>query len=118
MNESVISRTDISPDITVIDPGPQLDNNNAHEMVDAINRVRTEGYRYVIIDMKNLEFISSSGVGSILSSVEALREAGGDIVLCNISEGIRNVFQVLDLLDFMTIAANVDQARERCAGNR
>jgi anti-sigma B factor antagonist len=87
-------------------------------MVDAISRAQAEGYRYVIIDMKNLQFISSSGVGSILGSVEALREAGGDIVLCNISEDIKNVFRVLDLLDFMTIAADVDQARERCAGNR
>ncbi|UCE24523.1 MAG: STAS domain-containing protein [Candidatus Zixiibacteriota bacterium] len=118
MNESVVSRTDISPDTTVIDPGQQLDNNNAHEMVDAIGRAQAEGYRYVIIDMKNLQFISSSGVGSILGSVEALREAGGDIVLCNISEDIKNVFRVLDLLDFMTIAADVDQARERCAGKR
>ena len=68
-----------------------------------ITAAQAYGYRYVIIDMAQLEFISSAGVGSLLGTVGESRSAGGDIILCNVSENIMDIFNVLDLADFFTI---------------
>ncbi len=110
MSEPTISGSPLGENRYVINPGRQLDNDNAHEMVQAVSQAQAQGYRYIIIDMSQLEFISSSGVGSILGSVEVSRESGGDIILCNVSDTVRNILGVLDLLDYLSIATDTEQA--------
>lgn len=114
MNETTIDGRVLDKDTFIIDPGRQLDNDNAHEMVQAVSKAQAGGYRYIIIDMSNLAFISSSGVGSILGSVEVSREAGGDIILCNVSDTVRNILNVLDLLDYLTVASDTNDALSSC----
>jgi len=98
----------------VIDTGKQLDNNNAHEMVEAITSAQNDGYKYIILDMHQLEFISSAGVGSILGTVEVCREIGGDIVLCNVSNTIMHILEVLDLAVYLTIKSDEEEVAELC----
>ncbi len=101
-------------DTVVVDPGPVLDNQNAHEMVKIISTGEKKGYKYVIIDMARLEFLSSAGVGSILGTVQSFRERGGDIVLCNVSDHIRHILEVLDLADYLTIRSDEKEAAAMC----
>ena len=114
MADTTLIQRSLSNTTVVIDPGKLLDNSNAHEMVDTISRAQAMGYRFLIIDMHQLEFISSAGVGSILGSIETSRETGGDIILCNVSESIRAILDVLDLTDFLTIASSLKHAAEGC----
>ena len=115
MIEKTINSKTIDEDTVVIDPGIQLDNSNAHEMVEIIAGAQAQGHKYLIIDMRSLEFLSSSGVGAIIGSVEVSREAGGDIILCNVSETISNILRVLDLMDFLTIKSDTEDALNTCS---
>ena len=114
MTDKGITRRALNDDTALITAGWTLDNNNAHEMVDAITLAQADGYRFIIIDMRDLEFLSSAGVGAILGTVETNRELGGDIVLCNLSEGVQHVLTVLDLVDYLTIVSNMDVAVSQC----
>ena len=115
MTQKTIDIRTIDDDTVLIDPGKQLDNSNAHEMVDVISGAQSQGRKYLIIDMHQLEFLSSSGVGAIIGSVEVSREAGGDIILCNVSETISNILRVLDLIDFLTSKSDTETAMEACS---
>lgn len=103
---------------TVITSGTMLDNNNAHQLVDLITNEHTNGTKFVILDMKTLEFLSSAGVGAILGTVESFRERGGDIVLCNLSKTIHHILSVLDLAEFLTIKTSSAEAQELCAADK
>ena len=69
---------------------------------------------YIILNLSGLEFISSAGVGSILGSVGTSRGMGGDIVLCNTSDKIRHIFEILDLCDYLTMVEDEETARGLC----
>jgi len=112
-DQNITSRT-VNDDTIILNPGTLLDNNNAHEMAAAISDAQTRNYRFIIVDMQHLEFISSAGVGSILGSVEAAREIEGDIIICNASETILHVFEVLDLFDYLTIKKTEKEAVKAC----
>ncbi|UCG61670.1 MAG: STAS domain-containing protein [Candidatus Zixiibacteriota bacterium] len=114
MSEKTIVCDSMSGGAALLQPGKTLDNDNAHEMVEAITNAQAGGHKFIIIDMRDLEFISSSGVGSILGSVEVARESGGDVILCNVSESIQNILNVLDLMDYLTVADDREAAQERC----
>ena len=113
MSKDQLVRKRINDDACVIVAESALDNNNAHEMHEAIGGLLSKGFKHLIIDMSQLEFLASAGVGSIIGNVETAREAGGDIVLCNLSATVRHVLDVLDLGDYLTVMGNVDEATAR-----
>lgn len=106
---------EVSQNTIMIRTGKVLDNSNAHEMTEMITAAQQAGHRNIILDMGDLNFISSAGVGSILGTVGTSREAGGDIVLCSMSDKILHVFEILDLCDYLTISADECTALEICA---
>ncbi len=104
----------LSDEAILLNPGRVLDNNNAHEMVETIVEAQDAGYKYIIVDLCELEFLSSAGVGSILGTIETSREAGGDIVLCNVRPTILHVLEVLDLAEYLTVRADEKEAISVC----
>jgi anti-anti-sigma factor len=116
MSKTKMTLRQLDDNKVLIVTGDTLDNNNAHEMVELITSLQDQGRKYIIIDMTNLEFLSSAGIGSIIGTVENSREIGGDIILCNISCNILHILEVLDLKEFLTIKMNVDDAVELAKG--
>ena len=114
MAADAIDQKTISDETVLLNPGKLLDNNNAHVMVDSITAAQADGFKNIIIDMSDLQLLSSAGVGSILGTIEIARDAGGDIYLCNIPDNIRHVLQVLDLEDYLTIESDEKQAYAKC----
>ena len=110
----MISRKQVDESVVIISPEKVLDNNNAHEMSEAIMQAQSEGFKYIVLNLSRLDFISSAGVGAILGSVESSRSSGGDIILCNASAKIRHIFEILDLCDFLTIVENEEAAMGMC----
>jgi len=94
----------------VIQVSEILDNTNAYEMTEAFKAANAAGYTRVILDMSEVCFISSTGVGCILGSLGTFRDQGGDIILCNLRERITHILEVLDLCNYLTIASDVDSA--------
>ena len=63
---------------------------------ESINR---ENYQ-IIIDMSDLEYMSSAGWGILVGEIKEVRENGGDIKLVNMQANVEEVF---DLLEFSFI---------------
>ena len=114
MDRPPIKTSVLRDDTLAVNPGRMLDNDNAQEMVDIFTSAHEKGYLFVIVDMADLEFLSSAGVGSILGTIETLREKGGDVILCNLSPTIEHVLKVLDLGDYLTIHPDREQAEIAC----
>ena len=114
MPETPFNQEILNKETVIIKTGKELDNNNAHVMVETIVSSQIEGYKFIILDMQQLEFISSAGVGSILGTIESSREIGGDIILCNASEAIMQVLEVLDLADYLTIKSDETEIAKLC----
>jgi anti-anti-sigma factor len=100
--------------VMLVQLGSRLDNSNAPAMLQLISEGQDKGVKFIILDCQNVELMSSSGVGSILGSVEVLRQNDGDIVLCNLSNQAERVLQVLDLLGYLTVTATPQEADAHC----
>jgi anti-anti-sigma factor len=114
VNKQNITSYVLKDDTLVLRPSTSLDNNNAHLMEKAISSAQAGGYKFIIIDMTDLEFLSSAGVGSILGSVVKSHEMQGDIILCNVKDNILRVLEVLDLADLLTIRPTEKEALALC----
>ncbi|UCH79368.1 MAG: HD domain-containing protein [Candidatus Coatesbacteria bacterium] len=72
-----------------------------------------EQVRHIILDLGEVNFVSSAGMGAFLSAVGELRKQAGDIIFSRMQDKIMTVFRTLDVLDYFIVADTVDQAVER-----
>jgi anti-sigma B factor antagonist len=73
-----------------------LDANNSTEFKRDVS-ASLESRANVVFDMSAMGFIDSSGCGVLLSCLRKLRDRGGDLKLCGLSQQIRSLFQIIRL---------------------
>ncbi|OQX83193.1 MAG: hypothetical protein B6D63_06630 [Candidatus Latescibacteria bacterium 4484_7] len=91
----------------VIDSGTsQFLEDKFAEMVNA-ERVK------IIVDLKNVKYISSAGWGIFVGEIKGIRKRGGDIKLACMQPGVREVFE---LLEFNSLLEPFNSREEALAG--
>ncbi len=79
----------------------RLDTNTSPQLNDDIS-VSLGDVKELVMDIKDLEYISSAGVRVLLSAYKVMKKQGS-MVLRNVPDVVRNVLSVTGLLDFFTI---------------
>lgn len=62
-----------------------------------------EGINEVIIDMKEVEYISSAGLRSLLFVQKTMDKVKGTLSVRNVSEIVMNVFGITNFTDFVKV---------------
>jgi anti-sigma B factor antagonist len=86
-------------EIRVTQPGEvvmsgRFDASNVEKARDVLERVT----QTAIVDMRNLEYVSSAGLGILLAAQKRLIERGHKLRLANMSSHLRDIF-VMTRLD-------------------
>ena len=75
-----------------------------------IEMVVEAGYINLIFDCKNLNYVSSTGIGAFSSLLKNIKLQSGDIVLISIPEKVHEVFQLLGFSQFFHFYNTLDEA--------
>lgn len=89
-----------------------LDAHTVPKFEEALQNLLNEEKYRIIVNLKNLDYISSAGLGVYMGFIEEIREKGGDIKLSNLSS---KVFKVFDLLGFPALFEIFDDESEAMA---
>ncbi len=86
---------------------------------DTVLRLRTilfdlikGGHYNLIIDLENLEYISSAGVGVFIGVIKRVRQNSGDIIFLH---PLPTVYRVLDILGLTKIFKIIDRGEDAVA---
>ena len=83
----------------------RLDARNAQALVQECQRLRDDGRTRVVVNLSRISFVASSGIGSMLALTELLNDAGGRLILVEISDAVRSVVELLNLTQFLNVEA-------------
>jgi anti-sigma B factor antagonist len=64
---------------------------------ERVKEAITQGQRKIIVDLGEVEWMNSSGLGLLMSGYTALRNANGEMKLARASEEIKSLFNVTKL---------------------
>ncbi|HNR88128.1 MAG TPA: STAS domain-containing protein [Spirochaetota bacterium] len=84
-----------------IDAPKRVDIDSSRYLWIFLKTVIDGGVRKIIIDMKNLEMIDSSGMGVLINAAKLVRGKKGDIILSNVSADVRKIFKIINLQEFI-----------------
>ncbi|WP_027093709.1 anti-sigma F factor antagonist [Cohnella thermotolerans] len=81
----------------------ELDHHTADvvrfKMEDAILRGRCE---HVVLSLKELQFMDSSGLGVILGRYKLIKSRGGKMVVCDIHPSVKRLFELSGLFKILS----------------
>lgn len=64
----------------------------------------------VILDMRRIGFVDSSGLGLLIAILKRLSQRGGDLKIAGLQDGVRVVFEITRTYKVFEIFDNVDEA--------
>ena len=65
---------------------------------------------FIVADLKDANWMNSSGLGALISGLTTLRGSGGDLRLTNLSEKVRRPLEITKLEAVFLIYGSVDDA--------
>ena len=96
--------------------GGSLDSNTAPQLEEHITAVRSRDPNALVLDLKELSYISSAGVRLIVATHKAMKAAGRSMALTNMQPQIRRVFEIIMALPSMNVFEN-EQELDRYLAN-
>ena len=103
-------RSKLVDNTAILYPGPYLNQLRGEAIESRCLELLSEGVRSVVINFEDTELINSIGVSILIGVIESIRESSGKLLLTNLSESNRQLFDVLGLLSQVEIIESEEEA--------
>jgi len=105
---SLATRTE--GDRTVIAVGGEIDVYTAPKLREQIVQLVDEGHYHLVVDMEQVEFLDSTGLGVLVGGLKRVRAHDGSLRLVCTQERILKIFRITGLTKVFGIHDSVDEA--------
>lgn len=104
------AKTDV-PAPVVLSVNGDLTQANRHEFKARVLAALESGQRRIVVDCTDA-YIDSAGLGVLLTATKKVSDAGGALVLANLTPDMRTLFEVTKLGELFSFADSVARAIE------
>jgi anti-sigma B factor antagonist len=95
--------------VTIVEVKGRIDTISAKTFGDTLANLIKSGRSRIIVDLKNIIYISSAGFRALLLAGRAAEEQQGNIALCNVSSEVRRLFDLARFTDLFPIYSSREE---------
>jgi anti-sigma B factor antagonist len=77
------------------------------QIVDLVN----QGHTRLLLDFSRVDFMDSSGLGALLSSLKTVSASGGKMVVCGVRGNLVNLFRLTKLESIIPVFGSREEAQ-------
>ena len=88
----------------------EVNHNNAASLKEKLFLEIADGNSKIVLDMKNVTEMDSSGMGALLFGKRQANNAGGDLVLVSVAPAIQSMMRIAQLSRVFEIFSGVSEA--------
>lgn len=90
--------------------GNVMGGNEAAEFSDELRKLLEENKKHIVIDLADVKFMNSSGLGMLISGYTTVKNGGGEFKIANATEKINSLLVMTKLITIFENYDSVDQA--------
>ncbi len=105
----------LSEKVWLITPSGRLDATQANSLGTTLADQLDTGHRWLVLNMADVEFISSAGLKMLVRVWQRVRDQKGDLALVALKPRVREVLEMIGLDLVFTIHDSADQADSQFA---
>ena len=96
--------------LEVLLSGDLIGEEKGPEIIEELEKHNTNGSLNAIIDISDVRYINSSGIGVLITILTKFRNKDGEVVLVNPSDHVKKLLVITKLNAIFTIVDNVEEA--------
>lgn len=89
--------------------GDLIGENNGANILDKVNNAIQDQIRVCIIDISQLRYINSSGIGVLITILTKFRNKGGEVYLMKPSDTVQKLLVITKLNAIFQVIQNEDE---------
>jgi anti-sigma B factor antagonist len=103
--------------ITIVDLSGRITLGEGSVVLrDTVKDISTQGQKKILLNLGDVTYIDSSGIGELVSAFTSVRNAGGELKLLNLTKKVHDLLQITKLYTVFDIQD--DEASAIAAFNR
>jgi anti-sigma B factor antagonist len=87
----------MNPTVQVIEPSGILDSTKAEDFRQSVEALLQNGAGIILIDLKDITFIDSSGLGTLVVLLKKVRSLDRTLCICSINDQVRMLFELTSM---------------------
>ncbi len=100
-----------SGDVAVLHlQGKIMGGPDATSLHEKLHELIETGTRSVVIDLRDVDWMNSSGLGILIGGLSAIRKSGGDLRLASVTEKIEEVLRITKLDRVFDVYGSTEEA--------
>jgi stage II sporulation protein AA (anti-sigma F factor antagonist) len=105
---------EVKNDVLCIRLSGELDHHSAEALrKQATEAIETYNIRHIILNLEDLSFMDSSGLGVILGRYKQIKQLNGEMVVCAISPAVQRLFDMSGLFKIIRLEPTEEYALQR-----
>jgi len=96
--------------VVILVPKGRLDSNTSDDFEKRLLGLVGAGETSLIIDFKDLDYISSAGLRVLLKTAKELKRKNGQLVFCAVKDYIREIFELSGFVSFFPIHLTLEDS--------
>ncbi len=92
--------------------GDLIGEENGPEIIEAVNDTLSNNIIKCAVDISEVRYINSSGIGVLITILTKFRNKGGEVVIVNPSEHVKKLLAITKLNAIFTIVDTIAEAKE------
>jgi anti-sigma B factor antagonist len=93
----------LAGEITVVEVKGRIDSNTAKTFGDRLTGLIKDGRMRLVVDLKQIIYISSAGFRALLLAGKLADESNGTLALCGLSTEVQRLFELGAFTDLFVI---------------
>lgn len=94
---------DMTDDATVVSVRGEVDLYTAPKLRERLDEAVQGDSPRVVVDLGQLDFIDSTGLGVLVGALKQARAAGGDVTLRNANRSTHKILEIAGLTELFTV---------------
>jgi anti-sigma B factor antagonist len=90
--------------------GELIEKYQAKDLTDELDIRITPETSKVILNLHNLKYLNSSGLNVLIQILTKTRNAGGEVVVCCLSEKVKQLFLITKLNSVFKVCSSTEEA--------
>ncbi|PWL65736.1 MAG: anti-anti-sigma factor [Verrucomicrobia bacterium] len=99
-----------SNDVSIIALNGRLNVTTTADLEKAFNKLFDENCTKILVDCRDLEYISSAGLRVLLAAAKQFKKISGEIALSGLSQNVKQVFEISGFTTIFPIYTTRDEA--------
>ncbi|GAA0443968.1 anti-sigma F factor antagonist [Lentibacillus halophilus] len=108
---SLTTSFDVKQDVLIVRLSGELDHHESETLrTEWKEMMNKNNIRHVIVNLADVSFMDSSGLGVVLGRYKEMLQIGGEMVVCSVSAPVNRLFEMSGIFKIVRLEENEELA--------